>query len=57
MGLAIPSVVAITLNLAIKDGILIKKNNLFENLNKLNAIIFDKTGTLFTQAKELNQIE
>lgn len=51
LGLAIPSVIAISLNIAMKLGILIKKNNLFEELNKIKCIFFDKTGTLFTRVE------
>ncbi|CAD8196301.1 unnamed protein product [Paramecium octaurelia] len=53
LGLAVPSVVIITLNLALKSGILIKKNTIFESINKINCIIFDKTGTLFTKVDHI----
>lgn len=54
IGLAVPSVIAIVLNLATKSGILIKNNAIFEKMKKTKAITFDKTGTLFTK---INSIE
>lgn len=54
LGLAVPSVIAIILNLATKSGILIKNNGIFEKMKKASTIAFDKTGTLFTR---INQIE
>ncbi|CAD8121000.1 unnamed protein product [Paramecium sonneborni] len=53
LGLAVPSVVIITLNLALRSGILIKKNTIFELISKVNCIIFDKTGTLFTKVDHI----
>ena len=49
LGLAVPSVVAIILNLAIKSGILIRNNNIFEKMKTNRIISFDKTGTLFNR--------
>lgn len=53
LGLAIPSVIVIALNLAMKNSILIKKNMFFEKINKVNCVVFDKTGTLFTKVEEI----
>lgn len=50
IGLAIPSVLASSLNLAMKNSILIKKNSVFEKINRIKTVIFDKTGTLFTNS-------
>ncbi|CAM6004693.1 unnamed protein product [Sphagnum balticum] len=55
LGLAVPSVVAIILNLATKSGILIKNNNVFEKMKLANKICFDKTGTLFTRIGKIEQ--
>ena len=55
LGLAIPSVIVIALNLAMKNSILIKKNTFFEKINKVNCVIFDKTGTLFTKVEEISE--
>lgn len=49
LGLAVPSVITMILNLAVKSGILIRKNNVFEKAKNCNIVAFDKTGTLFTQ--------
>ncbi|KAL4490313.1 hypothetical protein ABPG72_004352 [Tetrahymena utriculariae] len=54
LGLAIPSVIVVTLNMAMKNSILIKKNSVFEKIKKVQAIIFDKTGTLFTKAEKID---
>ncbi len=54
LGLAVPSVIAIVLNLATKSGILIKNNGVFEKMKITKKISFDKTGTLFTR---INKIE
>ncbi|KRX06244.1 hypothetical protein PPERSA_06126 [Pseudocohnilembus persalinus] len=53
IGLAIPSVVAIALNLAMKHNIIIKNTSSFESINQVKSIIFDKTGTLFTQFDQI----
>lgn len=53
LGLAIPSVLVITLNLAMKNQILIKKNNIFEKIHRVKCVVFDKTGTLFTKLDEI----
>lgn len=54
LGLAVPSVMAIILNLATKSGVLIKNNGIFEKMKRTKKIAFDKTGTLFTR---INKIE
>lgn len=53
LGLAVPSVIAIILNLATKSGILIKNNGIFEKMKKARTIAFDKTGTLFTRINKI----
>jgi Cu+-exporting ATPase len=53
LGLAIPSVIAIILNLATKSGVLIKNNGIFEKMKKAKKIAFDKTGTLFTRINKI----
>jgi len=49
LGLAVPTVIAIILNLAINSGILIKNNKTFEKMKTVKKIAFDKTGTLFNK--------
>ena len=54
IGLAVPSVIAIVLNMATKSGILIKNNSVFEKIKKAKVIAFDKTGTLFTKIDHID---
>lgn len=53
LGLAVPSVIAIALNLAIKSGILVRKNTVFEKSKTCEVVAFDKTGTLFTRVEKI----
>lgn len=53
LGLAVPSVIAIILNLATKSGILIRNNNIFEKMKNNKIISFDKTGTLFNRIEKI----
>ena len=46
LGLAVPLVVAISTSLAAKSGILIRNRQAFETLRSIDAICFDKTGTI-----------
>jgi Cu2+-exporting ATPase len=46
LGLAVPLVVAVSTALAATNGLLIRNRAAFERARKLQAIIFDKTGTL-----------
>ena len=55
LGLAVPSVIAIILNLATKSGVLIKNNGVFEKMKKAKVIAFDKTGTLFTRINRIDE--
>ena len=56
LGLAVPTVIAIALNIAYKKGILIRKNIVFENGSKCKVVAFDKTGTLFVRVNSLEFI-
>lgn len=53
LGLAIPSVIANILSLAIKSGILIKNTGVFEAIKNTKMVAFDKTGTLFTKISKI----
>jgi len=55
LGLAIPCVITITLNLAMENSILIKKNSIFDKILKVKSVIFDKTGTLFTKVDKITE--
>ena len=57
LGLAIPSVIVITLNLAMKNSILIKTNKTFDNVLKIGSVVFDKTGTLFNKIEEISEVQ
>ncbi len=46
IGIAIPLVLAVSINRALKNGIIIKNSKALERANKINVIVFDKTGTL-----------
>ncbi|WP_456401990.1 copper-translocating P-type ATPase [Hydrogenimonas sp.] len=46
LGLAVPLVVAISTSIAAKNGILIRNRQAFETLRQIDAICFDKTGTI-----------
>ncbi len=46
LGLAVPLVVAISTSIAAKRGILIRNRQAFETLKDIDAICFDKTGTI-----------
>lgn len=54
LGLATPSAIAVGLNTAAKNGILIKKGEVLEIFSKTKSIIFDKTGTLTKNALSVN---
>ncbi|MFP4478372.1 MAG: copper-translocating P-type ATPase [Candidatus Izemoplasmatales bacterium] len=46
LGLAIPLVVANSMTLSAKNGLLIRNRTAFENARKIDCMVFDKTGTL-----------
>jgi P-type Cu+ transporter len=54
LGLAIPSVIVVALNLGLKNHLLLKKNRVFDRIGQLKGIVFDKTGTLFNRCDELH---
>lgn len=46
LGLAVPLVVAVSTSLGARNGLLIRDRRAFETARNLNAVIFDKTGTI-----------
>jgi P-type E1-E2 ATPase len=53
-GLAIPTVTTISLNKALKHGILIKNISILPEIRKTQNFVFDKTGTLTEVKKDVN---
>lgn len=46
LGLATPLAMVVSIGSCAKKGILIKKNEILENIKNIDTIVFDKTGTL-----------
>ncbi len=57
LGLAIPTVTAISITLAAKNGILVKNGEALEVGQKIDTFVFDKTGTLTQGAFSVTDIE
>lgn len=56
LGLAIPTVTAISTTLAAKNGILVKNADALEVGENIDTILFDKTGTLTTGAFSVTDV-
>ena len=48
LGLATPLAVAVGFGKALKEGVIFNNTSAFEKINKIDAIAFDKTGTITT---------
>jgi len=57
MGLATPTAVMVGLNIALKNGIMIKGGKFIEVFTKIKNIAFDKTGTLTSGKIKIENIE
>jgi Cu2+-exporting ATPase len=56
LGLAIPTVTAISTTLAAKNGMLVKNSDALEMGEKVDTIVFDKTGTLTAGAFSVTDV-
>lgn len=57
MGLAIPASVSMASSIGIKKGILFKDSKIFELLDKVTNIVFDKTGTITHGDMRIHEIK
>ena len=46
LGLATPLALVVSIGYCSKNGILIKRGEILENINEIDTVVFDKTGTL-----------
>ena len=56
LGLAVPLVVAVSTSLSAKKGILIRDRRAFERAKDVNAVVYDKTGTLTEGSFEVTDV-
>ena len=47
--------VSICIKLALKHGVILKKNSVFEKIDKVDQFVFDKTGTLISNFEKVHQ--
>ena len=57
LGLATPLAIIVSEGLCAENGILIKKSEILENVQKTNIVIFDKTGTLTYGKLKISEIK
>jgi Cu2+-exporting ATPase len=56
LGLAIPLTIAVSTNLAARNGILVKDRLALERMRTVQAVLFDKTGTLTTGRHDVTAV-
>jgi len=57
LGLAIPLVIAISVTLAARNGLLVKDRKALEDAKDIDCVVFDKTGTLTKGEQTLTSID
>ena len=57
LGLAMPVTISLGSSIGINKGILFKHSDAFENLTKINHMVFDKTGTVTSGKMKLTTIK
>lgn len=57
LGLAIPSVMVSGMNIGLRHGIIFKSLEIIKKINEVTTIVFDKTGTLFTNVKNISDCQ
>ena len=57
LGLATPLAIVVAEGLCASNGILVKKSEILENVQKTNVIVFDKTGTLTYGKLRISEIK
>lgn len=54
LGLAIPMVIVICINLCFKEGIILKNPELINSIKDIECFVFDKTGTLTNSVQKIS---
>ncbi len=57
LGLAIPLVIAISITLSAKGGLLVRDRRAMEDARSIDCVVFDKTGTLTEGEQRLTRID
>lgn len=54
LGLAMPTIMVSGMNIGLRHGIIFKSLEIIQKINEVTTIVFDKTGTLFTNVKSIS---
>lgn len=57
LGLATPTALTVSMGRSASNGILIKNGEALQHLNEINAVVFDKTGTITKGKPEVTEFE
>jgi P-type Cu+ transporter len=55
IGIVVPLITVVGINKALKNGIIYNQTDVFDKINKIGAVCFDKTGTI-TKGHKINKI-